>query len=120
MSLHSRRRRQTSTPSPSGSTRSMIAASGGRSGGDVERLLAGLGGDRLEAGLAQDDLQRAQDLRLVVADEHARGPRSRAALASALARRRAGPAERSDDEARALPGQRLDVHAAAVGLDEAP
>src|SRR6201996_1814167 len=38
-------------------------------GGDVERLLAGVGGQRLVAGVAQDDAQRAQDLRLVVADE---------------------------------------------------
>ena len=37
--------------------------------GGVERLLDGLRRDRLEAGLAQHDLQRAQDLRLVVADE---------------------------------------------------
>ena len=67
--LHSRSRRQTSMPSPSGSTRSTIAASGGRTAARVERLLGRLGGHRLEAGLAQHDLQRAQDLRLVVADQ---------------------------------------------------
>ena len=36
------------------------------------RLLGGLGDDRVEAGLPQQHLQRAHDLGLVVADEHAR------------------------------------------------
>src|SRR6185295_9290673 len=40
--------------------------------GGVERLGGGGGRDRLEAGVAQHDLQRAQDLELVVADEDAR------------------------------------------------
>ena len=39
--------------------------------GRVERLGRGGGGDGLEAGVAQDDAQGAQDLQLVVADEHA-------------------------------------------------
>ena len=49
-----------------------MAASGGRIGRAVERLLGGLGRDRLVAGLAQDDAQRPQDLRLVVDHEDAR------------------------------------------------
>jgi hypothetical protein len=40
-------------------------------GGGVERLRGGGRRDDLEAGLAQHDAQGAQDLRLVVADEHA-------------------------------------------------
>ena len=47
--VHSRSCRQTSMPSPSGSTRSMIAASGGRTAALVERLLAVAGGIDLEA-----------------------------------------------------------------------
>ena len=78
ISLHSRSRSVTSTPSMSGSIRSTIAAAGGLHRGRVERLLAAAGGDRLVAGVAEDHLQRAQDLRLVVADEDPRRRRSRA------------------------------------------
>ena len=70
--------------------------------GAVERLLAGLGRDRLEAGLAQDDPQRSQDLRLVVADQDP--PGAVHALAASGDRRQ----RQRDDEARPLPGQRLD------------
>ena len=69
---HSRSCRVTSIPSPSGSTRSMMAASGGRTEARSMRLLGGLGHDRVEPGLAQQHLQRAHYLRLVVADQHAR------------------------------------------------
>ena len=48
---------------------------GVRDRGDVERLLAGAGRQRLVAGVAEDHPQRAQDLLLVVADEDA-GPRT--------------------------------------------
>ena len=41
-------------------------------GGAIERLLHRGGLDHLVAGLAQDDLQRAQDLALVIDDQHAR------------------------------------------------
>ena len=54
----------------------MIAATGGRSAAASSASPAVGGGDGLVAGVAQDDLQRAQDLRLVVADEHARGGRA--------------------------------------------
>ena len=50
----------------------MIAASGGRTAAASSASAAVAVGDDLEAGVAQHDLQRAQDLRLVVADEHAR------------------------------------------------
>ncbi len=69
--VHSRRVRVTSIPSPSGSTRSTIAASGGMQRREVERLLRRRRGHRLEPGVAQHDAQRPQDLRLVVDDEHA-------------------------------------------------
>ena len=49
----------------------MIAASGFFTAARVEGLLAVAVGERLEAGVAQDHLQRPEDLRLVVADEHA-------------------------------------------------
>ena len=71
IAVHSRSWRQTSMPSPSGSTRSMIAASGGRTAAWSSASAAVDGGVDLEAGVAQDDPQRAQDLRLVVADEDA-------------------------------------------------
>ena len=45
-----------------------MAASGGPS--DVERLFRRGRGQDFEPGLAEDDAQRAQDLRLVVADEN--------------------------------------------------
>ena len=64
--------RVTSTPSPSGSTRSTIAASGGRTAARSSASRGRLGGDRLKARLAQHHLQRAQDLRLVVDHQHAR------------------------------------------------
>ena len=72
ISLHSRRRRHTSTPSKSGSTRSTIAASGRSNGRHVEGLLPGVRREGLEPGVAQDDPQRAQDLCLVVHDEDSR------------------------------------------------
>ena len=55
----------------------MIAASGGRTASGVERLLGRVGGGHLEARVAQDDPQRAEDLALVVHHEHARRRRSR-------------------------------------------
>ena len=117
MSLHSRSRRQTSMPSMSGSTRSTIAASGGRTAARSSASSPRLGRDRLEARLAQHDLQRARDLRLVVADEDPPARRARGLTSgTGGAGRGAG---QGDDEARPLAGQRLDVHAAAVGLDEA-
>ena len=70
--LHSRSERQTSTPSISGSTRSMIAASGGRHRRQIERLLTGRGRQRLVARITQDHAQCPEDLGLVVADEHPR------------------------------------------------
>ena len=80
-------------------------------GGAVERLLDRRGRRRLVAGLAQDDLQRAQDLR---ARRRRRARAGRVAHAGALldaaARRRS---------VAPWPGQRLDPHAPAVGLDEA-
>ena len=83
---------------------------------DVQRLGGGLRRQRLEAGLAHHDLQRAHDLRLVVADEHALRRRSRQTrLAGRAVRPRLGS---GTDEARPLTGQRLGPHAAAVGLDE--
>ena len=62
----------------------MIAASGAVHGGQVERLLAGVGGHHLEAGIAQDHPQRPQDLRLVVADEHPRCHQTVIAATSAV------------------------------------
>ena len=44
------------------------SGAGVRNRGDVERLLAGAGGERLVSGIAQDHPERAEDLRLVVAD----------------------------------------------------
>ena len=114
--LHSRSWRQTSTPSPSGSTRSMIAASGGCSAAPSSASCGGLRGDDVEAGLAQHDPQAAQDLQLVVADEHP-WPR-RAHDRSAAAAGGAFGERQLDREHRALTGRRLGVHAAAVGLDE--
>ena len=58
----------------------MIAALGRATRGRVERLLAGAGGHRLVAGVTENHPQRAQDLLLVVADEHARLRRSRTPL----------------------------------------
>ena len=43
---------------------------------EVERLLRRGRGHRLEPGVAQDDAQRPQDLRLVVDDEHATARRA--------------------------------------------
>ena len=115
ISLHSRSRRHSSIPSPSGSTRSMIAGVGVADGGDGRapppRSDAG---DRLEARVAQDHPQRAQDLRLVVADEDLG-----AASCSTGAFTGAGSTGNDDDEARPLTRQRLDRDRAAVGLDEA-
>ena len=71
---------------------------------EVERLLRRRRGHRLEAGVAQHDAQRAQDLRLVVDDEHAparRGGHSARPPA-------AGAGGELDHERRALPGQGLD------------
>ena len=76
----------------------------------VERLLRRVGGGHLEAGVAEDDPQRAEDLR-------ARRPRpARAASVTAVGPPR--PRE-LDHEARALAGQRLGPDPAAVGLQEA-
>ena len=69
--VHSRSCRHTSMPSPSGSTRSMIAACGGRTAASSSASAAVDGGVDLEPGVAQDDPQRSQDLRLVVADQDA-------------------------------------------------
>ena len=66
------------------------------------------GGDRLVAGIAEDHLQRPQDLRLVVAGEDPRAARSPLL-----------PARHRDDEAAALADHRVDRDLAAVGLDEA-
>ena len=71
IAVHSRSCRQTSMPSPSGSTRSMIAACGGRTAALSSASAAVDGRVDLEAGVAQDHPQRAQDLRLVVADQDA-------------------------------------------------
>ena len=49
----------------------MIAACGGRTAAWSSASAAVDGGVDLEAGVAQDHAQRAQDLRLVVADQHA-------------------------------------------------
>ena len=69
ISLHSRSRLVTSTPSMSGSIRSTIAAAGGLTAARSSASSPLSAGDRLVAGVAQDHLQRPQDLRLVVADE---------------------------------------------------
>ena len=79
-------------------------------GREVKRLLAAVGGQRLEAGVAQDHAQRPQDLGLVIADEHDR------LLTHAGTPLVHGEA---DHEARALARQRLNRDRAAVGLDEA-
>ena len=70
MSLHCRRRRQSSSPSPSGSSRSTIAASTGESCHDVERLSHVCSGQDRVSGAPQDHLQGAQDLLLVIAGQN--------------------------------------------------
>ena len=87
-----------------------------RSGGGVERLLGGLAGDHLEARVAQDHLQRPQDLRLVVADEHAPP-----ALIAPAPPPRAAPRRPPGwiTKRRSLAGQRVGADPAAVRLDEA-
>ena len=105
MSLHSRSRRQSSMPSMSGSTRSMIAASGRADGGAGRAPPRRCGGQRLEAGVAQDHPQRAQDLRLVVADEHLRLGRALThGGAAGSAGRRARPS-RQRDRRSSCPGR---------------
>ncbi len=120
MSLHSRiarrprRRRRRAAPGR-GSPRA-----GGVDRHDVERLLGRRRGRDLVAGVAQDHPQRAQDLRLVVADQH---PPARAAHSARSIGSAAGASTGTAswiDEARPLTGQRLGADAAAVGLDEAP
>ena len=81
--------------------------------GAVERLLGGRRRDDLEARVAQHDPQRAQDLRLVV------DRRARARCARSRRREPGSGSGSSTTKLVALAGQRLDVHAAAVGLDEA-
>ncbi len=118
--VHSRSWRHTSMPSPSGSTRSMIAACGGRTAALSSASRGGRGGIDLEAGVAQDDAQRAQDLRLVVADQDAL-LRAHVPEAVRVGHRLVAPQELGrelDDEARALARERLDRHAPAVGLHE--
>ena len=94
ISLHSRSRRVTSTPSMSGSIRSRIAASGGFTAARSSASSPRRRGHRLEAGVAEDHPQRPQDLRLVVADEDPRPRRSRPRLRGSA---------KADDEA-ACPG----------------
>ena len=136
MSLHSRSCRQTSIP-------------GGRAAQvDDRRVRAGARrpgrapprpsrSEHLEAGLAQDEPQRPQDLGLVVARRGCAAGR-RPAPSRALTRPggpcvgreprrpgvasapRAGLERELEDEARALTRQRLDRDAATVDLDEAP
>ena len=70
--LHPRSPRITSTPSMPGSPRSSTTTSGWWPAASVERVLAvGREVDVVAAG-AQVDPERAQDLRLVVDDQHAR------------------------------------------------
>ncbi len=90
----------------------MIAASGGCSAATSSASFAVDGRHRLEPGVAQHDPQRAQDLRLVVADEHAAARRAHATGAGHRRRREL------DDEGRPLAGERLDRDGPAVGLDE--
>ena len=75
-SLQPRSSRQTSTPLPSGSTRSRMTASGGRSAAVVSASSPRRRRLDLVARAAQGRLERAQDLRLVVDDED-RASRSR-------------------------------------------
>ena len=109
ISLHSRSRFVTSTPSMSGSIRSRIAAAGGCTAAAVERLLAaGRGRPPRSRHRAGSPAGRGGS----AARRRRRGRGSRRSC-PASARAAAG-----DDEARALPGQRLDRDLAAVGLDE--
>ena len=107
--------------------------------GEIERLRRRFGGERLEAGLAQHHFQRAHDLRLVVDHEdslpllgslsrhRARSPPACPAAIAPLAcplerlrsrASRAGLQRQLEHERRPLPGQRLDMQLAAVGLGE--
>ena len=101
--------RQTSVPDRSGRTRSRITASGGWSAASASAHLPGLGDVDGVAGRPQPRPERAQDLHLVVDDQHA-GARSRRDLDLRHRER--------ENERRPLPGVGLDPHAAAVGLDE--
>ena len=109
ISLHRAARGVTSTPSPSGSTRSMIAASGGRTAARSSASSA------VSAGIASKPASRSttRSARRICGSSSQR--RGRAAHAGD---RRGRGQRQLDDERRALAGQRLDAHLAAVGLDE--
>ena len=81
----------------------MIAASGGCTAAWSSASSPSRGGDHLEAGVAEDDPERAEDLRLVVADEHPRAVHRR--RASAARRRRLPPAapRRGNSTTNAVP-----------------
>ena len=120
MSLHSRSARHTSTPSPSGSTRSRIAASGRCSVATCSASAAVSAGNASKPASRMHDLQRAHDVRLVVADEHPRP----ALMAAAARPRHSRPARRLERAARRRswcpgPGSDSAHTCAAVGLDEA-
>ena len=112
MLVQVRSSRQTSTPLPSGRTRSRITASGGWSAAAASGLLGRRGGDDLVAGAAQGRLERPQDLRLVVDDED----RARSRRVPSPASLRAGRASANDAP---CPATRLGPDAAAVRLREA-
>ena len=113
-SLHSRSARQTSTPSPSGSTRSRIAASGRP---QRARRRAPPRRSPPAAPRSRPRAARPCSARTMCGSSsqtRTRGPPSRR-----RDRRRTGSSGQRDHEARALPRQRLRPHLAAVGLDEA-
>ena len=83
ISLHARSSPQTSTPSPSGSTRSRIAASGGCTAAASSASSPSRPAPPRSRRRAGSTLQRAQDLRLVVADEDRGAARSRSPAAGA-------------------------------------
>ena len=70
-SVQRRSSRATSVPRPSGSSRSRMIASGGCSAAALSASSAVVAVVDVVAGAAEVRLERAQELRLVVDDEHA-------------------------------------------------